>query len=213
MSHDVFISFAFKDQIVADRIRSYLVENGVKCFMCTDLPGGVDFDVQLGEAIRQSRIFLLVFSVQADESESVRAEMNIAKTQKIIRIPVRIEDRMPNKLAYLIGTALFFDAFPQPLEKYLPKLAKDIDTILNPPKPPEPSTEPKPKTSPRGFLPKQPPVRSGEWRETDYEDLNDWVKQRIKVINSGKQLVARTFIYRKNRYTGKYERKLKTPGG
>ncbi len=181
--------------------------------MCTDLPGGVDFDVQLGEAIRQSRIFLLVFSAQADESESVRAEMNIAKTQKIIRIPVRIEDRMPNKLAFLIGTALFFDAFPQPLEKHLPKLVKDIDTILNSPKPPESPAEPKPKTSPMVSLPKQPSVRPGEWREIDYKDLNDWVKQRIKVINSGKQLVARTFIYRKNRYTGKYERKLKTPGG
>ena len=213
MSHDVFISFAFKDQEYADSIRSYLGENGVDCFMCTDLPGGVDFDVQLGDAIRQSRIFLLVFSAEADESESVRAEMNIAKTQKIIRIPVRIEDMMPNKLAYLIGTALFFDAFPPPLDKYLPKLAKDIDTILNPPKPTEPSIGPKPKIGPVVSTPKQPPVRPGEWREIDYTDLNNWVKERIKIINSGKQLVARTFIYRKNRYTGKYERKLKTPSG
>ena len=207
MSHDVFISFAFKDRKIADCIRAYLEENGVKCFMCTDMPGGVDFDVQLGEAIRQSRLFLLVFSTHADESESVRAEMNIAKTHKITRIPVRIEDRMPNKLAYLIGAALFFDAFPPPLEKYLPKLAEDINTLLNQSKTPEASSQPKPGT---GAVAPSPKLLPDRWYEIDYKDLNAWVKDRIKVLNSGKQLAGRTFIYRKNRYTGKYERKLKT---
>ncbi len=208
MSHDVFISFAFKDQKAAECIRDYLEKNGINCFMCTDLPSGVDFDVQLGEAIRKSKVLLLVFSAHADESESVRAEMNIAKTNKITRVPVRIEDRMPNKLAYLIGTALFFDAFPPPLENHLPRLCKDIHAILNQLKTPPRGLHhlPQPVISPTAPLPKLLP---GKWYEVDYDDLNDWVKERIKVLESGKQLVGRTFIYRKNRYTGKYERKLK----
>lgn len=126
MSHDVFISFAFKDQEAANSIRTYLEKNNLKCFMCTDLPGGTDFAIKLGEAISQSQLLLLVFSTSADDSESVRSEVNIAKMHNKTRIPVRIEDRMPNKLAYLIGTALFFDAFPAPVETHLPRLVLDI---------------------------------------------------------------------------------------
>jgi hypothetical protein len=178
--------------------------------MCTDLPAGTGYDEALGKAIREAKILVLVLSPNSDDSHSVRNEVAIAKNRGKTIIPVRIEDFLPEKMEYSIATSLFFDAFPPPLEKHLPKLAKDIDTILNPLKPPEPSAEPKPKTSPMVSPPKQPPVRPGEWSEIDYRDLNDWVKERIKVLNSGKQLVARTFIYRKNRYTGKYERKLKT---
>jgi hypothetical protein len=210
MSHDVFISFAFKDQKAADCIRVHLVESGIKCFMCTDLPAGTGYDEALGKAIREAKILVLVLSPNSDDSHSVRNEVAIAKNRGKTIIPVRIEDFLPEKMEYSIATSLFFDAFPPPLEKHLPKLAKDIDTILNPPKSPEPSVEPKLKTSPIVLPPKQPPVRPGEWSEIDYRDLNDWVKERVRVLNSGKQLVARTFIYRKNRYTGKYERKLKT---
>ncbi len=214
MSHDVFISFAFKDQKAADCIRAYLEgRSGIKCFMCTDLPAGTRYDEALGKAIREAKILVLVLSPNADNSHSVRNEVAIAKNRGKTIIPVRIEDFLPEKLEFSIATSLFFDAFPPPLEKHLPKLAKDIEMALKPPEPSERTPEPKSKTGPVISPPKQPLVRPGEWCEIDYEDLNDWVKERIKVLNAGKQLVGRTFIYRKNRYTGKYERKLKTSDG
>jgi hypothetical protein len=213
MSHDVFISFAFKDQKAAGCIRTYLEGSGIKCFMCTDLPAGTGYDEALGKAIREAKILALILSSNADNSHSVRNEVAIAKNRGKTIIPVRIEDFLPEKLEFSIATSLFFDAFPPPLEKHLPKLVKDIDTILRPLETSEPTGQPKSKADPTISPPKQPPVRPGEWREIDYEDLNDWVKERIKVLNSGKQLVARTFIYRKNRFTGKYERKLKTSKG
>ncbi len=206
MSHDVFISFAFKDQKAADCIRAHLEGSGIKSFMCTDLPAGTGYDEALGKAIREAKILVLVLSPNADNSHSVRNEVAIAKNRGKTIIPVRIEDFLPEKLEFSIATSLFFDAFPLPLEKHLPRLSKDIHAILNQSKTPEPHPQPKPVTSAIAPLPKLLP---GKWYEIDYKDLNDWVKERIKVLNSGKQLVGRTFIYRKNRYTGKYERKLK----
>jgi hypothetical protein len=37
---------------------------------------------------------------------------------------------LPKKLEYLIASSLFFDAFPQPLEQHLPKLASGIKKII-----------------------------------------------------------------------------------
>jgi len=44
--------------------------------------------------------------------------------------PVRIKEILPKKLEYLIASSLFFDAFPQPLEQHLPKLAGGIKKII-----------------------------------------------------------------------------------
>jgi len=43
---------------------------------------------------------------------------------------VRIEDTLPKNLEYLVASNLFFDAFPQPLKQYLPKLTGGIKKII-----------------------------------------------------------------------------------
>ena len=128
--HDVFISFAFPDKQAAAKIYTYLKSNGINPFWCEDLAAGQDYPKLLGEAIRDSKSFLLVVSDSADNSDSVRNETTIAHNNKKPIIPVRIDDKLPKNLEYLTASSLFFHAFPQPLEQYLPKLTSDIKKII-----------------------------------------------------------------------------------
>ena len=128
--HDVFISFAFPDKESAAKIYSHLKRNGTNPFWCEDLTAGQDYPKLLGEAIRNSKSFLLVVSNSSDNSATVRKETTIAHNNKKPIIPVRIEDILPKNLEYLIANSLFFDAFPQPLEQHLPRLTSDIKKIV-----------------------------------------------------------------------------------
>ena len=129
-SHDVFISFAFADKDAAAKIHACLKNNGISPFWCDELTAGQDYPQLLGKAIRDSKSFLLLVSDSADNSDSVRKETTIAHNNKKPIIPVRIEDILPKNLEYLIANSLFFDAFPQPLEQYLPRLTGDIKKIV-----------------------------------------------------------------------------------
>jgi hypothetical protein len=129
-SHDVFISFAFPDKQAAAKIYAYLKSNGINPFWCEELEAGQDYPELLGEAIRNSKSFLLVVSDSTDNSDSVRKETTIAHNNKKTIIPVRIKEILPKKLEYLIASSLFFDAFTQPLEQHLPKLAGGIKKII-----------------------------------------------------------------------------------
>jgi pimeloyl-ACP methyl ester carboxylesterase len=129
--HDVFISFAFPDKQAAAKIYGYLKSNGIDPFWCEELAAGQDYPELLGEAIRNSKSFLLVVSDSTDNSDSVRKETTIAHNNKKPIIPVRIKEILPKKLEYLIASSLFFDAFPQPLEQHLTRLAGGIKKIID----------------------------------------------------------------------------------
>jgi pimeloyl-ACP methyl ester carboxylesterase len=128
--HDVFISFAYPDKDAAGKIYAHFKSNGIDPFWCEELAAGQDYPELLGEAIRNSKSFLLVVSDSTDNSDSVRKETTIAHNNKKPIIPVRIKEILPKKLEYLIASSLFFDAFPQPLEQHLPKLTGGIKKII-----------------------------------------------------------------------------------
>ena len=128
--HDVFISFAFEDKESAAKIYGHLKDNGICPFWCEEITAGGDYPRLLGEAIRNSKSFLLVLSDSSDNSASVGKETTIAHNNKKPIIPVRIKNILPKNLEYLIANSLFFDAFPPPLEQHLPRLTSDIKKIV-----------------------------------------------------------------------------------
>lgn len=185
MSKEVFISHSSEDHAVARKVYEFLKSEGLDCFMDDyDLRPGDEFVTKIPEAIRGSSVVVLIFSTNSDNSSDVTKELELARTGKKLIIPFRVEKLQPHGLAWILAGITWVDAFQPPIEAPLRKLAERVREIIG---------------------------TDTNWHKIDYKDLNDWVKERIKVLNSGKQLVARTFIYRKNRYSGKYERKLKEP--
>jgi TIR domain len=207
MNH-VFISHSVKDkdQAAADIIYDYLQNNGIKCFMDKrDLIPGIPYPRQLTAAVKESSTVLLVFSLNADSSEAVQAEIGLAKGSGKSIIPVRIEDAVPSDLAIFLTITQWLDAFPPPLEKYLPRILKVVkpDGLSPPPPPPPPPPSPSPVAPPWPCF-----VRDHKWHPIKYEHLIDWVK-KSRNINTGKTLPGTNFDYRRNKYTGGYEIKLK----
>jgi hypothetical protein len=207
MENDVFISFAFKDEEIAQKIHDYLMNNGVNCFWCKDIPAGGDFGRILGKAILDSKIFLLLLSAASDAEsrDSVYQEAMIAHNAKIKKIPVRLEDIMPQNLLYVIAGNLYFDLFNQPLEQALKLLLIDIKKQLSEQVP----TESVPSVAKSTNVDSADVIKDDKWHDVELKDLSQWVKDRIKILTDGKVLRGKTFIYRLNKATGQYQKKLK----
>lgn len=148
MKHEIFISYSDKDLLIAKRVCEYLESEGKRCFIDKNgLIPGFKYPNQLRNAIKESRVVILLFSSNSDSSESVQSEVAIAKKNKIPIIPLRIEDTQPSALEFFIVTDQWLDAFTPPFENHLPKLLQAVKCLLNEEletQPPTPSPSPSP---------------------------------------------------------------------
>jgi len=209
MPYDVFISHSGKDHDAVYEVASFLKEKSITCFTDDDnLPPGSIFSEVIATAIKESSVFLLIFSSNSDRSPDVRREVGLAVNINRPIIPFRLEKLEPDKMGFLLSGISWMDGFPPPLQQHLPQLLNAIKHYLladdtGPPL--DPVTNPK--SSPRPGP--TPTIRPGVWYPISLDKVDDWVRARINICDSGKELVAKSWIYRKNRYTGKYERSLK----
>jgi len=77
MTHDVFVSYTKNDKVVADSIVATLESNDIRCYYAPrDIKAGEDWGKAITDAIKNSRIFLLVFSGSSNKSRWVLDELN-----------------------------------------------------------------------------------------------------------------------------------------
>jgi len=216
MNHDVFISHStkYKDQEAANRIYDYLNGKGIGCFMDTrNLIPGVPYPDQLTRAIEESRVVVLLFSSNSNASSAVRNEITMATTScnKPI-IAVRIEDTLPSGgLKLLLASPQWADAFPPPLEKHLPKIIEAIRYHLQI-EHLEPSVTPREFSEDISSAPRSKfelVLKNHYWHDISFGNLPNWVKRQKRKLDEGKDVVGRTFRYRFNRRTRKYQIRLR----
>lgn len=128
MSHDVFISYSTKDKTIADAVCAKLEEDGIRAWIAPrDVPPGNNFAESIVEAIDTCKIFILIWSSNANTSEHILNEINQAFEQGIIIIPFRVEDVQPTRaMRYYIGRTHWLDAITPPLVKHIATLASTI---------------------------------------------------------------------------------------
>jgi TolB-like protein/Flp pilus assembly protein TadD len=81
--------------------------------------------------ITASRVFVLVFSENANVSGHVRREVAKAFSLGLQVIPFRIEDTLPqSSLSYFLETVHWLDAVTAPLEKHLNSLTERVKKLL-----------------------------------------------------------------------------------
>ncbi len=139
MAHDVFISYSSKDKPTADAVCAALESRGVRCWIAPrDVLPGVPYAAALVSALRDSRIMVLVFSSDSNQSPQVLREVERAATRGLAIIPIRIEDVMPtSEMEYYISSRHWLDALTPPLEQHLVRLCDTVKIILaGPPSPP-----------------------------------------------------------------------------
>lgn len=141
MGHDVFISYSSKDKKVADAACALIERRGHRCWIAPrDILPGVEWGEAIIDGIREARVFVLIFSANANFSQQVRREVERAAGHGLPIIPFRIEDVAPAKsLEFFIMNQHWLDALTPPMEAHLDRLAGAIDRLLDVPRQPPPS--------------------------------------------------------------------------
>jgi len=113
MTTDIFISFASQDRKVASTLCTSLESRGFNCWISTrDILPGENFQTSIVQAIRRAKIMLLVFTANSNNSQEMTKELAIASQQKLIVIPLRVEDVAPSDaFAYEFATRQWIDLF------------------------------------------------------------------------------------------------------
>jgi serine/threonine-protein kinase len=133
MTRDVFISHAGDDASVAVEVCAQLEARGLKCWMAPrDVAAGSVWDEAILDAIETSRVFLLILSKNANQSQFVKNEVNRAFSQSKPIVTFRLEDVMPGRsLELYLARHHWTDAFPPPLSARVESLASSITALLD----------------------------------------------------------------------------------
>ena len=79
MAHDVFVSHSVKDKVVADAVVARLEAKSVTCWVAPrDVVPGADWGESIINAIESSRIMILIFSKNANQSSQIKREVERA---------------------------------------------------------------------------------------------------------------------------------------
>lgn len=132
MSHDIFISYSSKDRSVADAVVQSLEAAGVRCWYAPrDIHPGRDWGVAITEAIEESRIFVVIFSGNANRSQRVLDELNLAISCELVILPFRIENLDPSGAMLLhLSSRHWLDAYAPSWERHLDRLVETAKAFL-----------------------------------------------------------------------------------
>jgi hypothetical protein len=132
-AHDVFVSYCSRDKPVTDAVVSRLEQAGIRCWVAPRdvIPGRV-FAEAIVRAIETTRLMVVVFSGEANQSHHVLREVERAVANNVVIIPFRIETIEPSAaLAYYLASEHWLDAMTPPLESHIAKLVKVANVLLD----------------------------------------------------------------------------------
>lgn len=122
--HKVFISYSTKNGDIALKMRYALEQNGLKCWMAPrDIPSGTVYIDAIADAIRSTKIVVLVFSKFSQESKYVNNEINMAYSHDKPILSVNIDDSMPKEdMEYYLKVTQWLPISPDS--------EKDLETVV-----------------------------------------------------------------------------------
>lgn len=169
MKYDAFISYSSKNKATADAICHTLEENGVRCFIAPrDIPLGKKYGTVIVDAIKQSKVVVLVFSEQSATSPWVESEINVAFSNLKTIVPYKIDATLLNnyeEFYLMLNNRHWIESYPDYRERFK-ELVAAVTAVVGikgaAPKPtvapaPTPKPAPKPISKPTPVAPVQAP--------------------------------------------------------
>ena len=129
--HDVFISYSSKDKDVAFYLCDKIEEQDIKCWIAPrNEIAGMTYARQILQAIENSSVVLVCFSTNANTSEHVESEVDIAYCAGKVIIPFRIDEcEMSAGLRYYLNKKHWLNGIPvneQAVEKLINSIVVNI---------------------------------------------------------------------------------------
>ena len=132
MGHQVFISHAASNKVVADAMLEKLEEAGIRCWIAPrDIRPGDSWGGAIVRAIEASQILIVILSQKSNASHQVLREVERAVQKDVVLLPFRIEEVVPSEdLEYFLSTTHWQDAFAGDFERHLDDLVESARTII-----------------------------------------------------------------------------------
>ena len=132
MVHDVFISHSAQDRSVADAVCAAFEADAIRCWVAPrDVRPGRSFPGEITRAIQTSKVMVLIFSRNSNNSEQVLREVPLAVESHLPIVRLRIEDvTLSDDLRYYLSTPHWLDALTPPLSKHIGRLEDAIKELL-----------------------------------------------------------------------------------
>lgn len=133
--YDVFISYPHAQKNLADAVCATLEQNKIRCWIAPrDVLPGEPFAKAIIRAINESRLFVLIFSAETNESDHVKNEVERAVSKGLSIIVFRVQDVVPTEeMEYYLSRRHWLDAMTPPIEAHFQKLVKAIRVLLSMP--------------------------------------------------------------------------------
>jgi len=127
MAHDVFISYSSQQNKAAEAICHLLEQNDIRCWMAPrNIPGGAQYGDVIDEAIKTSKIVIVLFSKSASKSPWVAGELNVAFEEQKVIIPFRLDNTpLKGQNRVMLNQKHWIDAYPD----YQTKFQDLVDAI------------------------------------------------------------------------------------
>lgn len=124
--HEVFISYSTKNSEIANKICYLLEKNGLPCWIAPrNISSGKVYIDEIADAIKSTKIVVLVYSEFSQESKYVNNEIQMAYSHNKPLISFNIDDSEPKKeLEYYLKVSQWLPAFAD-FDKGYEKLVKD----------------------------------------------------------------------------------------
>ncbi len=130
-STDVFISYSHKDKALADAVCHHFENRKLKCWIAPrDIRPGAAWAESIATAITQCEILLLIFSGNSNMSKQVLREVELAVTNGVIVVPIKVEDiKLSAGMAYYLATVHWLDIVDDALEEKLEEITQAVINI------------------------------------------------------------------------------------
>lgn len=130
--YDVFISYPHTQKTMADAVCATLEQNRIRCWIAPrDVLPGEPFAKAIIRAMNESRLFVLVFSAETNDSTHVKNEVERAVSKGLSIIVFRVEDVVPtDEMEYYLSRRHWLDAMTPPVETHFQKLIEAVRALL-----------------------------------------------------------------------------------
>lgn len=110
----VFISHSSKDLSIAKEIYSFLIKNGVVCWIDTyDITPGIPYARAIMEGIAKSSAMVVLYSKNVNTSDDILNEIDQAHSNKIALFPYLLDDStMSQEISYYLKRRQWITAYP-----------------------------------------------------------------------------------------------------
>ena len=118
--HDVFISYSTRNSDVANKICHILEQNNLKCWIAPrNIASGKIYIDEIADAIKSTKIVVLVYSSYSQASKYVNNEINMSFSNNKPILSFNIDNSMPSEdMEYYLKVTQWLTAYPNPEDEF-----------------------------------------------------------------------------------------------